>query len=132
MSQMSEADGTVAPSVRRRWFVALDPIFEGGRRGRRAETWDVEDELVAIALGGDMTLDLRQTKTSPAQVAIDAYALLRDVEVIVPAGTDVQLVGEVVRGRLRNDAQSPAEGQVERIVKVYGHCLLGDVNVRSA
>jgi hypothetical protein len=120
------------PGVRRRWFLALDPIFEGGRRGQRARAWDVEDELVAIAIGGDVTIDLSQAHSCPAHVTIDAYALFRDVDVIVPAGTDVQLSGEVVRGRLRNDVQSPAEGYRERVVTVSGHCLVGDVSVRSA
>ena len=29
---------------RRRWLLALDPVFEGGRKGKRAQTWDVEEE----------------------------------------------------------------------------------------
>ena len=72
-------------------------------RGRYAQTWDVEDELVAVALFGDVTIDLSQTRSTPAEVAIEAYAILRDVDVLVPEGTHVELSGGVVRGDLRNE-----------------------------
>lgn len=30
--------------VIRRWLFGLEPIFEGGRRGKRAQSWEVEDQ----------------------------------------------------------------------------------------
>ena len=47
-------------SKRTRWLLGLEPIFEGGwlHRGKRAQSWDVESELVAVALLGDVTIDL--------------------------------------------------------------------------
>ena len=56
---------------RRRWLLALDPVFEAGRQGRRAKAWDVEDELVAVALLGDVTIDLSDTRSAPAEISID-------------------------------------------------------------
>jgi hypothetical protein len=115
---------------RRRWLLALDPVFEAGRQGRRAKAWDVEDELVAVALLGDVTIDLSDTRSAPAEIAIDAYAILRDVEVLVGPRVRVDLFGGVVRGDLRNDVPPVDADQCDRIVRIHGHALLGDVTVR--
>ncbi len=117
---------------RRRWFLGLEPIFEAGRKGKRAQTWDVEDELIAVALFGDVTIDLSQTRSTPAEVAIEAYAILRDVDVLVPEGTHVELSGGVVRGDLRNEVPVVSEEQREHVVRIQGHSVLGDVTVRPA
>jgi predicted membrane protein len=115
---------------RRRWFLGLEPIFEAGRKGKRAQTWNVEDELIAVALLGDVTIDLSQTRSTPAEVAIEAYAILRDVDVLVAGGTHVELSGGVVRGDLRNEVPSVSEEQREHVVRIQGHSVLGDVTVR--
>jgi len=117
---------------RRRWFLGLDPIFEAGRRGRRAQVWNVEDELIAVAILGDVTIDLSQPKYAPAEIDINAYATLRDVEVLVAEGTHVELCGGVLRGDLIDDVPAVPEQQRRRVVRVHGHCLLGDVTVRTA
>jgi hypothetical protein len=115
---------------RRRWLLALDPVFEAGRKGTRAKAWDVEDELVAVALLGDVTIDLSDTRSAPAEIAIDAYAVLRDVDVWVGPRMRVELFGGVVRGDLRNDVPPVDADHSDSIVRVHGHALLGDVTVR--
>jgi len=117
---------------RRRWLLALDPIFEAGRHGKRARAWDVEDELIAVAVLGDVTIDLSDTRSAPAQVAINAYAIGRDVDVLVGPRVRVELFGDVVRGDLRNDVPPLAADQCDRIVRIHGHALLGDVTVGLA
>ena len=87
---------------RRRWLLAIDPVFEGGRRGKRAQAWDVEDQLIAVAMFGDVTIDLSEAHSAPDEIEIEAYALLRDVDVLVPEGTHVELFGGVLRGNLEN------------------------------
>ncbi|MGD0999021.1 MAG: hypothetical protein ABR941_12005 [Thermoleophilia bacterium] len=115
---------------RRRWFLGLEPIFEGGRKGKDALSWDVDDELVAVALLGDVTIDLSRARSVPREIAIEAYAILRDVDVLIPEGTHVELGGGVVRGDLRNEVPPVSEGQREHVVRIQGHSLLGDVTVR--
>jgi hypothetical protein len=117
---------------RRRWLLALDPVFEAGRRGKRARAWDVEDELIAVALLGDVTIDLSDTRSAPAEIAIDAYAIVRDVEVLVGPRVRVELFGDVVRGDLCNDVPLVGVDACDRIVRIHGHALLGDVTVRLA
>jgi hypothetical protein len=119
-------------SSRRRWLLALDPVFEGGRKGKRARRWDVEEELIAVALLGDVTIDLSDTNSAPPEVHIDAYAILRDVDVIVGEGTHVELGGGVLLGDLDNEVPLVPEDRRTRTVSINGHSLLGDVTVRVA
>lgn len=126
------AQGKHGGGKRRRWFLGLEPIFEAGRKGKRAQTWDVEDELIAVALLGDVTIDVTQARSLPAEIAIEAYAILRDVDVLVPERTRVELSGGVVRGDLRNEVPVVSEDQREHVVRIQGHSVLGDVNVRPA
>jgi predicted membrane protein len=94
-ARTSHPPAVVAGKRRRRALLGLEPIFEGGwiHKGKRAEQWDVEDELLAIALFGDVTIDLSQVKSAPADISISAWAILRDVDVTVPQGTHVELSG---------------------------------------
>jgi|CZKT01.1.fsa_nt_gi hypothetical protein len=118
----------MAAGNRRRWFLALDPIFEAGRQGKRAREWDVEDDLVAVALLGDVTIDLSQTRNSPAEIAIEAYAVFRDVDVLVAEGDHVEMSGGVLRG----DVPAVSQERRDRVIRIRGHTVLGDVTVRAA
>jgi hypothetical protein len=112
----------------------LEPIFEGGslHRGKRAQSWDVESKLVAVAAFGDVTIDLTQAKTVPDEIAIHAYAGLRDVDVLVGTNTHVELSGRANNGHLRNDVPAVPDDRREHVVHVHGHTALGDVTVRVA
>ncbi|HXP20727.1 MAG TPA: LiaF domain-containing protein [Streptosporangiaceae bacterium] len=116
----------------RRWLLGLEPIFEGGRKGKRAQAWHVEDELIAVAFLGDVTIDLSNVSSAPAEVRINAYAILRDVDIYVAEGTQVELSGSVVRGDLTNDVPAVPEANHDRLVRIHGHAVLGDVKVRLA
>jgi hypothetical protein len=127
-----ERERSQSAGPRRRWLLGLEPFFEGGRGGKRAQAWDVEDELVAVALFGDVTIDLSHTKSAPAEIAINAYAILRDVDVLVAEDTQVELFGGVLRGDLRNDVPDVSDERRKQLIRVHGHSLLGDVTVRLA
>jgi hypothetical protein len=118
---------------RRRWLLGFDPIFEGGwlHKGTRAQQWDIEAELVALSLLGDVTVDLSDTKSAPAELVLKAFALGRDVDVFVAPGTHVELSGSRP-GHLHNDAPTVDEAQCHRTVRIEGHAFLGDVTVRIA
>jgi hypothetical protein len=132
MSNAAQDKPTFTTGRRRRWLLAIDPVFEGGRKGKRARKWDVEDELIAVALLGDVTIDLSETKTAPPEIHIEAYAILRDVDVLVGEGTHVELGGGVLRGDLSNEVPPVPEDSCTRTVSINGHTLLGDVTVRLA
>lgn len=132
MNGSLETRQRITSGRRRRWLLALDPVIEGGRHGKRAQDWDVEDELIAIALLGDVTIDLSHVKSAPAEIDIEAYAILRDVDVLVAEGSYVELSGGVLRGDLRNDVPAVPEEHRRTMIRIHGHALLGDVTVRIA
>lgn len=70
--------------------------------------------------------------SAPAEIDINAYAILRDVDVLVADGTHVELRGGVLRGDLTNNAVAVPEERRRQVVRIHGHCLLGDVNVTTA
>jgi hypothetical protein len=119
---------------RSRWLLGLEPIFEGGwlHRGKRARSWEVGDKLIAVAVFGDVTVDLAQTKSAPGEIAVNAYAFLRDVDVLVAENTYVEVSGRANNDHLRNDVASVPEECRDRVVRIHGHTTLGDVTVRVA
>lgn len=121
-------------SERTRWLLGLEPILEGGwlHRDKRARSWDVESKLAAVALLGDVTIDLSRAKSLPAEIAINAYAALRDVDVFVGMNTHVELSGRADNDHLRNDVLAVPEDRREHTVRIQGHTAVGDVTVRVA
>jgi hypothetical protein len=119
---------------RRRWLVGAEPLFEGGwlHRGKRAQGWDVEDELIAVSILGDVTVDLSAARSTPAQIDIHAYAIGRDVDVLVGPGTQVELSGRARNDHLNNSVAAVPEDRRSHLVRIKGHTLLGDVTVHSA
>ena len=118
---------------------ATDPVRGPGRLrrvmlgifwdSRRAGPQPLEDEITAIALLGNAVIDLREAKATSKGITIRAYALLNDVDVIVPEGVAVELSGVAVVGDNRNMARPVPPGTSRFVVKIHGHALLGDVQV---
>ena len=118
---------------------ALDPVRGPDRLrrvmlgifwdSRRAGPQPLEDQITAIALLGDAVIDLRQAKVTSKEITIRAYALLNDVDVIVPEGVAVELSGVSVIGDNRNTVKPAPAGTSRFVVKIHGHALLGDVQV---
>ena len=106
--------------------------LRGRQEGRAGTAWDVEDELTAVALLGDVTIDLSHVKSAPDVVVINAYAIGRDVDIVVGEGTRVELFGEVFKGDLVNEVPVVGDDECDRVVRIQGHTVLGDVTVRTA
>lgn len=87
---------------------------------------------MAVAILGDVTIDLSQTRSSPAEISIHAYAILRDADVLVAAGDHVELLGGVLGGDLCNDVPAVSPEHRDRVIRIRGRTVLGDVTVRVA
>jgi hypothetical protein len=107
----------------REWVIAV--IGDTKRQGR----WRVERPLAALAVIGDVVLDLRGAEVPQGQVAIAATAVMGDVKVYVPDGVDVQLSGIAVLGdKVVKVREAPPGQRLPRVV-VKATAVMGDVKV---
>jgi Domain of unknown function (DUF1707)/Cell wall-active antibiotics response 4TMS YvqF len=111
------------PARHRRVMLGL--LFDSRRAGPRP----LDDEITAIAFLGDVIIDLRDAKITANEITIRAYALLNDVDVIVPEGVAIELSGVAIVGDNRNMVKPVAAGTSRLVVKIHGHAVLGDVQV---
>jgi hypothetical protein len=112
------------PSARadREWVVAV--MGDSKRQGR----WRVERPLAALAIMGDVVLDLRGAEVPQGNVDITATAVMGDVKIYVPDGVDVQLSGIAVMGDKQVQVREAA-GQTAPKVVVKATVIMGDVKV---
>ncbi|GAT66075.1 hypothetical protein PS9374_01719 [Planomonospora sphaerica] len=107
----------------RRWFVAV--MGDSKRRGK----WRIDGELGAVAVMGDVVLDLRDAEVRTGVVDIAATAVMGDVKVIVPDGVDVELEGIAIMGDKRVDVLEAPPGTNVPLIRVKAFALMGDVKV---
>jgi hypothetical protein len=121
----SSAAAPMRPTTRedREWVVAV--MGDSRRQGR----WKVERPLVAVAVMGDVVLDLRGAEVPQGEVDITATAVMGDVKVYVPDGVDVQLSGVAVMGDKKLMVREAPAGRPSPKVVVKATAVMGDVKV---
>jgi hypothetical protein len=107
----------------REWVVAV--MGDSKRQGR----WRVERPLTAVAVMGDVVLDLRGAEVPRGDVDIIATAVMGDVKVYVPDGVDVELSGIAVMGDKQLRVREAPSGQPSPRVVVRATAVMGDVKV---
>jgi hypothetical protein len=107
----------------REWVVAV--MGDSKRQGR----WRVERPLAALAVMGDVVLDLRGAEVPQGDVDITATAVMGDVKIYVPDGVDVQLSGIAVMGDKKLEVREAPAGQTAPKVVVRATAIMGDVKV---
>jgi Domain of unknown function (DUF1707)/Cell wall-active antibiotics response 4TMS YvqF len=107
----------------REWVVAV--MGDSKRLGR----WRVEGPLAAVAVMGDVVLDLRGAEVPEGEVEIVATAVMGDVKVYVPDGVDVRLSGIAVMGDKKVQVREAPPGRMAPRVTVRATALMGDVKV---
>ena len=107
----------------REWVVAV--MGDSKRQGR----WRVERPLAAVAVMGDVVLDLRGAEVPQGAVDITAIAIMGDVKIYVPDGVDVQLSGIAVMGDKKVRVREAPVGQTAPRVVVRATVIMGDVKV---
>ena len=107
----------------REWVVAV--MGDSRRQGR----WRVERPLAAVAVMGDVVLDLRGAEVPRGDVDITATAVMGDVKIYVPDGVDVQLSGIAVMGDKKVKVREAPAGQTAPKVVVKAAAVMGDVKV---
>jgi hypothetical protein len=107
----------------REWVVAV--MGDSKRQGR----WRVEGPLAAVAVMGDVVIDLRGAEVPRGDVDITATAVMGDVKIFVPDGVDVQLSGIAVMGDKKVKVREAPAGQTAPRVVVRATAIMGDVKV---
>jgi Domain of unknown function (DUF1707)/Cell wall-active antibiotics response 4TMS YvqF len=107
----------------REWVVAV--MGDSRRQGR----WRVERPLAALAVMGDVVLDLRGAEVPHGDVDVTAVAVMGDVKIYVPDGVDVQLSGIAVMGDKKVQVREAPAGQTAPRVVVRATVVMGDVKV---
>ena len=107
----------------REWVVAV--MGDSRRQGR----WRVERPLAAVAVVGDVVLDLRGAEVPHGNVDITATAVMGDVKVYVPDGVDVELTGIAVMGDKNVRVREAPASQPSPKVVVRATVVMGDVKV---
>jgi hypothetical protein len=111
------------PGSNRRWYVAV--MGETKRRGK----WRVDQEIGAVAVMGDVTIDLREAEVRSNQIDIVATAVMGDVKIIVPDGVDVDMSGIAVMGDKKVDVLEAPPGQNVPVIRIRAYAVMGDVKV---
>ncbi|TDD51810.1 DUF1707 and DUF2154 domain-containing protein [Nonomuraea terrae] len=130
LTQDLPSAGMTAPSPspartgrKRRWFVGV--MGDSKRRG----TWRIDQELGAVAVMGDVLLDLREAEVRTDEVDILAVSVMGDVKIIVPDGVNVDLDGVAIMGDKKVDVLEGAPGTNVPVVRVKAYAVMGDVKV---
>jgi hypothetical protein len=111
------------PVRKRRWFVGI--MGDSKRRG----TWRIDQELGAVAVMGDVLLDLREAEVRTNVVDIMAVSVMGDVKIIVPDGVNVDLDGMAVMGDKRVDVLEAPPGTNAPVIRVHAYAVMGDIKV---
>ena len=98
----------------------------------RAGRWRLPPMLRAVGLLGDVHLDLRTVVVLDTDVVeIRAVTLLGSVDILVPAGIEVELTGFDVLGSRELRLAPVPRRRGTPLIRVHAYGLLGDVSVRT-
>ncbi|GII54563.1 hypothetical protein Pth03_29520 [Planotetraspora thailandica] len=111
------------PGRVRKWIVAV--MGDTKRNG----TWKIDQEIGAVCVMGDVTLDLRQAEVRTPEVDIVATCVMGDIKIIVPDGVDVELSGVTIMGDKKVQVVEAPSGQSAPVVRVKAYVLMGDVKI---
>src|SRR5258708_5097981 len=94
--------------------------------------WRLAEASRVISVLGNCKIDLRSARISATVTTLDVATVLGSVDVIVPAGVEVEMEVHAVLGSrdLRVAGNPPAPGAP--VIRITGIVLLGSLNVRDA
>lgn len=97
----------------------------------RTGNWIVPRELKIFAFMGSAEIDLRDAKFAPGVTEIDVTAVMGGVEILVPRGVRVEVIGAAFMGGFEADAgDATALDDAQPLLRVTGFALMGGVEVK--
>lgn len=99
---------------------------------KRQGRWVLPAQHTALAVMGDVLLDLREVTFSSHEVTITATAVMGDVKILIDEFTEVVLDGSPVMGEFkqRRDKVRPQLDRDAPVVHVRGTAMMGNVTVQ--
>jgi hypothetical protein len=96
----------------------------------RKGVWALEDDSYAVAVFGEVTLDLRDATIAARDNEIHAFAIFGSVTVYVEPGTRVECAGMGILGEFNQGKASPPDPDAPSI-RVSGLALFGSVVIKE-
>jgi hypothetical protein len=91
--------------------------------------WMVPRHLKVWAVAGGGELDLREARFSPGITNIEIVAAMGGVELTLPEGVRVEVVGGAFLGGFEHKAGTPIEDPEAPVVRVSGVAFMGGVEI---
>jgi hypothetical protein len=91
--------------------------------------WMVPRHLKVWAVMGGGELDLREARFSPGVTRIEIVACMGGVELTLPEGVRVEVVGGAFLGGFEHKAGTPIEDPEAPVVRVSGVAIMGGVDI---
>ncbi|WP_243712724.1 DUF1707 domain-containing protein [Actinomadura sp. 6K520] len=89
----------------------------------------IDGPLEALAVMGDVQLDLRGAQVPTGEISISATAVMGDVKIIVPDGVSVVLSGHAFLGDRKVNVREAQPGARVPVVRVTAHAVMGDIKI---
>ncbi|MBA3558679.1 MAG: hypothetical protein H0W30_08780 [Gemmatimonadaceae bacterium] len=107
--------------------VLLAVMGGNGRRGG----WLVPRHLKIVAVMGGAELDMREARFSPGVTEIDVFVVMGGVEISVPPGVRVEIVGSAFMGGFDADAgDASALDPSQPVLRISGVVVMGGVEAK--
>jgi hypothetical protein len=94
--------------------------------------WLVPRLLKVWAVAGGGELDLREARFSPGITQIDVVAFMGGVDIVLPDGVRVEVVGAAFLGGFAHVAGTPVEDPDAPLVRISGSAIMGAVEISRA
>lgn len=98
---------------------------------KRTTRWRVDETTNAVAVMGSCKLDLRKATLASGELVINAFAVMGEIKVIVPAGTQVELEGFAIMGSKECRVDDENIYPDSPLIRVRGYAVMGGVVVVS-
>lgn len=129
------ADPTRWLNQNNRYFTASELVPERGLAAAIAGAfsakggWLVPRHLKVFALAGGGDLDLREARFAPGVTSIEVVAIAGGVDLILPEGIRVEVIGAAFLGGFEHSSGIAVEDPDAPLVRVSGIAVMGGVDV---
>lgn len=114
-----------AQSSGRRWIISVFGDIT------RTGSWPPRRRTSPFALFGDIDLDLRQATMPRGEVVINAVAPFGNIDVLLPAGAQVDVGGFTLFGSKKIAVGDAKTSESAALIRVRGFSLFGSLKVWS-